>query len=182
MRNAGFPTRLSQRLIYKSPWIELYADTVRMPDGGVIDAYHRLHYPNDAVCAAVFNEADELLMIRSKRYITGRLEWELPAGGVEAGETPAEAARRECMEETGCSVRDLRFLCSQNPSNGMADLTVHVFAARVAGDAGRFDQNEVADRRWVSRPLLMDMLRRNELRCGVSMLAAFYALQFYLES
>ncbi|MCI5956218.1 MAG: NUDIX hydrolase [Clostridiales bacterium] len=181
MSDDRFPTRLSKRLIYQSPWIELYADTVRMPDGSVIEAYHRLHYPSDAVCVAVFNRRDELLMIRSRRYITGRLEWELPAGSVEKDETPIEAAWRECLEETGCRVENLRFLCSQNPSNGMADLTVHVFAARAADDTGSFDQNEVAERRWIPRPQLMRMLRRNELRCGVSMLAALYALQFYLE-
>lgn len=50
MSDDRFPTRLSKRLIYQSPWIELYADTVRMPDGSVIEGYHRLHYPSDAVC------------------------------------------------------------------------------------------------------------------------------------
>ncbi|SDB68974.1 NUDIX domain-containing protein [Butyrivibrio sp. INlla16] len=48
-----------------------------------------------------------------------RLEWEIPAGKIEEGESPEEAARRECIEETGCSLKDVSFLCSQNPANGM---------------------------------------------------------------
>lgn len=49
-------------------------------------------------------------MTRSKRYTVMRLEWEIPAGIVEDGESKEEAARRECMEETRCTVKDLQFL------------------------------------------------------------------------
>ncbi|MBQ9588620.1 MAG: NUDIX domain-containing protein [Butyrivibrio sp.] len=38
-----------------------------------------------------------------------------------------EAVRREVMEETGCTVKALKFLCSQNPSNGMSDQVMYVF-------------------------------------------------------
>ncbi len=51
-------------------------------------------------------------MTRSKRYTVMRLEWEIPAGIVEDGESKEEAARRECMEETRCTVKDLQFLCT----------------------------------------------------------------------
>lgn len=34
-------------------------------------------------------------------------EWALPAGHVEAGETPEQAARREALEETGVALHDL---------------------------------------------------------------------------
>ena len=44
-------------------------------------------------------------MTRSKRYTVMRLEWEIPAGSVEDGESKEEAARRECMEETRCTVK-----------------------------------------------------------------------------
>ena len=37
-----------------------------------------------------------------------RLEWEIPAGSVEDGESKEEAARRECMEETRCTIYVLK--------------------------------------------------------------------------
>ena len=112
--------------------------------------------------------------------MTARLEWEIPAGRVEEDETPEEAARRECMEETGCSLKDITFLCCQNPSNGMSDLKVHVFGARVEKETDTFDENEVRSKKWVPREKVLEMLKANEIQCGVSMLALLYAINFYI--
>lgn len=174
-----FPQRLGTRVIYESDWVSLYADKVRMPSGAVIDTYHRLHYPHESVCVVIVNEKDEVLLIHSKRYVTGRLEWEVPAGRIEAEETAEEAARRECMEETGCTLKDLTFLCKQNPANGMSDLTLHVFAARVDSEAACMDADEVSGKRWMPKEQVLELLRNNGTQCGVSMLALLYALQFY---
>lgn len=108
-----------------------------------------------------------------------RLEWEIPAGRIEADESKEDAARRECMEEAGCTVKDLKFLCTQNPSNGMSDCVCHVFAARVATESVSFDENEVNAKKWVSRDDVLEMLRNNETKCGVSILALLFAFQFY---
>lgn len=63
--------------------------------------------------------ADEVLLIRSKRYTVMRLEREIPAGRVEGGETKEDAARRECMEETGCMVKNFKvFLRQKRDSPG----------------------------------------------------------------
>lgn len=77
------PERLKRRVIYESDWIDLYADTVRMPDGSIIEPYHVLHYPHNSVSVVIYNNKDEILMLRSKRYTAGGLEWEIPAGRVE---------------------------------------------------------------------------------------------------
>ena len=80
--------------------------------GYVIEKYHQIHYLHEAISIVVFNENNEVLLTRSKRYTVMRLEWEIPAGSVEDGESKEEAARRECMEETRCTVKDLQFLCT----------------------------------------------------------------------
>ena len=179
MQNDILPKRLSTKTIYESDWICLYADRVQMPDGSIIAPYHRLHYPHDSICVVIFNQREEILLIRSKRYITGRLEWEIPAGRMEFGETAEEAAARECREETGCSLRNLTYLCHQNPSNGMADRKIHVFAARVETEGENLDDNEVCDKCWFSRVQIKEMLKNNELQCGVSILGLLFALTFY---
>ena len=150
-----------------------------MPDGKVIDTYHKLHYPHESVSIVMVNERNEVMMIQSKRYITARLEWEIPAGRVEENETPEEAARRECLEETGCTLKEISYLCCYNPSNGMSDLKVHLFLARVATETANMDENEVHAKQWMPRERVLEILRDNRTQCGVSMLGLLYVMQFY---
>lgn len=184
MKQAGdtcvLPERLDRKIVYESDWVSLYLDKVKMPDGQILDTYHKLHYPHESVSVVIVNERDEILMIQSKRYVTSRLEWEIPAGRIENTESPENAARRECLEETGCTLKDLTYLCCHNPNNGMSDLKLHVFGAKVDTESSEMDENEVCAKRWLAKDQVMNMLRNNEIQCGVSMLAILYAIQFYL--
>lgn len=180
MCNNTLPERLDRKVIYESDWISLYTDKVKMPDGQIIQAYHQLHYPHESVCVVIVNEKDELLLLQTKRYTTSRLEWEISAGRIENNEKPEDAARRECLEETGCTLKDLTYLCCHNPSNDMSDLKIHVFGAKVDTEFMNFDENEVHAKRWLPKDEVIEMLKNNEIQCGVSMLALLYAMQFYI--
>lgn len=179
MDHGKMPERLERKVIYESDFVCLYADKVKLPDGRIIDKYHQIHYPHEAVSLVIFNEKAEVLMIQSKRYTVMGLEWEIPAGCVEDGETKEEAARRECMEETGCTVEDLKFLCTQNPSNGMSDGVCHVFGAKVDTESVNIDENEVNMKKWVPRECVLEMLKNNETKDGTSILALLFAFEFY---
>ena len=178
MERTVLPERLDRKTLYESDYVCLYADKVRMSDGRIIEKYHQIHYPNESVAIIVVNENDEILLIQNKRYTLERLEWEIPAGSIEKKETKEDAARRECIEETGCLLKNLEFLFSQNPSNGMADLLCHYFIAKVDSETAIFDTNEVMNKRWMTKADVLDMLRNNETKCGVTMLGLLYALQF----
>lgn len=54
------------------------------------------------------------MFVHNRRYTVGHLEWEIPAGRIETGETIEEAAMREAKEESGCSIKDIKYMCSQN--------------------------------------------------------------------
>ena len=177
--NVKLPERLERTTIYESDYVCLYTDKVKLPSGQIIEKYHQIHYPHESVTIVIFNEKNEILMIREKRYTVGRLEWEVPAGRVEDGETKEEAAKREAMEETGCTIKDLKFLCAYNPANGMADNVLNVFAARVDGEASIQDVDEVAYKVWMTIDQVKEMLKNNETKDGVSILAILYALEFY---
>jgi ADP-ribose pyrophosphatase len=49
-----------------------------------------------------------VLLVRQYRHPAGEWLWELPAGSVDAGETPEGAARRECQEELGLMAGSLQ--------------------------------------------------------------------------
>ena len=181
MQNNELPKRLERTVLYESDFICLYTDRVKLPSGKIIEKYHQLHHPNDSVSIVIFNDKNEILMIHEKRYTVGRLEWEIPAGGIEDGESKEDAARREALEETGCTLKELKYLCAQNPSNGMSDLTNYVFAARVDTEASIEDVDEVADKKWMSVDEVKEMLRLNKTEDGISILAILFALEFYLK-
>ncbi|MGN1020128.1 MAG: NUDIX hydrolase [Aristaeellaceae bacterium] len=101
-----------------------------MPGGSVIPADHRLHMPHLSVSAVIRDGAGRLLLIR---YVTGQAAWETPAGRVEPGESPEEAARRECLEKTGCATGESARLCVQCPADGGMDMTMHGYSGRAGG-------------------------------------------------
>lgn len=173
------PTRLTRTTIYESDHVCLYTDKVRLPSGYIIEKYHQIHYPKEAVAVVIFNEKDDILFIHNRRYTVGHLEWEIPAGKIEPGEDVKAAAEREAKEETGCELQNLKFLCCQNPCNGMSDALVHVFAARVSAESQILDTDEVSGKRWFTKEEYMELLRTNGTKDGVSILAVLYALQFY---
>lgn len=177
--SAQMPERLERITIYESEHVCLYTDRVRLASGYIIEKYHQIHYPKEAVAVVIFDEKDDILFIHNRRYTVGHLEWEIPAGKMEAGEDAWAAAEREAKEETGCELQDLKYLCSQNPCNGMSDAIVHVFAARVLEEADIWDTDEVSSKKWFTKDEYLELLRTNGTKDGVSILAILYALQFY---
>ena len=95
------PERLERTTIYESEHVCLYTDKVRLASGCIIEKYHQIHYPKEAVAIVIFNEKNDILFIHNRRYTVGHLEWEIPAGKIEDGEEMEMAARREAKEETG---------------------------------------------------------------------------------
>lgn len=172
------PKRLERNIVYESDWINLYTDKVQYPDGFIVDKYHVLHSCHDSICVIIENDNDEILLIKSYRYVLGREEWEVPAGRIEDGEDEVSTAKREAMEETGYEINDIQKVCTFNPNNGMSDLTIHLYRAKAGSSISNFDKNEVKEIAWFSKDTIKQMLKNNELYCGVSLIALMYALLF----
>lgn len=88
-----------ERPIYENSWVNLWLTDVETPDGNRWE--HHIVKLRHLAVAAVANERREILMMWRHRFITNAWAWELPMGLVEEVETPAEAAAREVLEETG---------------------------------------------------------------------------------
>lgn len=173
------PGRIERTVIYESEYICLYTDKVRLADGTIIEKYHQLHYPKESVAVVIFNENDDILFVKNYRYTLGRPEWEIPAGGIESGENATSAARREVLEETGCELKELEYLFSENPSHSMSDEIIHIFMAKVSAENDIQDKNEISEKRWFKKNEYLDLLRMNKTKDGVSMLAILYTLEFH---
>ena len=93
-----------------------------------------IHFADPKVAVGVFVEKNEKILLVQRSFNPYRGKWSLPAGFVNAGEDPAEAARRECLEETGLNIRELRLLdiYAEKEHAGGADFII-VYAAEVTG-------------------------------------------------
>jgi ADP-ribose pyrophosphatase YjhB (NUDIX family) len=110
-----------------------------------------IHFVDPKVAAAVLVTQDERVLLVRRVNEPFRGLWTLPAGFVNGGEDPAEAAERECLEETGLSVRVTRVynIVSGREHPRGADFVI-VYEAEVFG--GEMAANDDADAvEWFDR-------------------------------
>ena len=104
------------------------------------------------IAAAIVVNDGQVLMVR-RRVKEGELSWQFPAGEVEPGESPADAAVRETTEETGLVVRATSQLGSRvHPNTGRT--MMYVACAVVDGTAHVADEEELAEVAWCDRATL----------------------------
>ena len=119
--------RLSHRVGYRGRLITLEVDRVIEP-GGVEADREVVRHPGSAVILPITAEG-EVVLVRQYRYAVAEFLWEAPAGHIEEGESPEEAARRELVEETGYYPRRLEKLLDFYPAPGFTDEKLHLFRA-----------------------------------------------------
>jgi 8-oxo-dGTP pyrophosphatase MutT (NUDIX family) len=139
-----------ERTLYSSPHLDLLLADVEVP-GGPRFAHHLVRYPYPAVGVLVVRPDDgALLLLWRHRFATDSWGWEVPAGRMEAGETPAQAGAREVEEETGWRLGEVRHVLTYHPLNGTVDQTFHVLRADGATHVGDpVDAHESSRIEWV---------------------------------
>jgi 8-oxo-dGTP pyrophosphatase MutT (NUDIX family) len=162
----------TERVAYVSPWVSVTLADVETPSGRRVPEHHVVRVGAAAAGCVLFDpHADAVLLLWRHRFITDRWGYEVPAGRIEPGETPEQAAVRETVEETGWRPGPLRRLLSYHPSPGLSDQTFHVFAAEVGrwvGDPVDIDEAERVE--WVPVPALVDAIER-DLSDGFTLIA-----------
>lgn len=125
----------------------------------------------------------EVVMIRQYRHGSSQVTLETPGGLVDPGETPAEAAARELLEETGYRARELSSLGSVNPNPALFRNRLHAFVAHDAVQVAEI-RNEGTEETVVEL-VDRDRLRRLARDEGVDhalVMAVLYRLELYESS
>ncbi|MEM6326309.1 MAG: NUDIX hydrolase [Bacteroidota bacterium] len=169
-------TLVSRVLLDRPPWIRLREDRVRLPTGTVLDAFYVLEY-TDWACVVPVTPDGDVVMVEQWRHAIGRRSLEFPAGSVDDGETPEDAARRELAEEAGVLARDLVPLATLATEPSRHTNWAHVFLADGAEVAvtPSLDPSEDIVVRTVRLGDLAGMVGRGEIVHGVHVAAAFLA-------
>lgn len=109
---------------FHTPWFDILS---QKPPGSEQE-YYSIRAP-DFVVIVGLNARGQLLLVRQFRPPVGMVTLELPAGHVEEGETPEEAARKELCEETGCEADTLELIGKFCPSTARFTNRAWVFFA-----------------------------------------------------
>ena len=107
-----------------------------------------VRHAGSAVMMAV-DERRRVLLVRQYRLPADQFMWELPAGKIDAGETPLQAARRELLEETGYRARNWKKLAAYYASPGFVAEKMNLFLATglTAGEATPMEDERI-ESRW----------------------------------
>ena len=131
------------------------------------------------VAVAVVQHEGRYLIGRREKHVPQGGYWEFPGGKIEPGESPSEAARRECLEEAGLEVEVISTLAevihyySEADHGGGADTGLHIhFLACQLQDAAALPRGSF---RWVATGELAsyrfpaandEIIRRITSECG----------------
>jgi 8-oxo-dGTP pyrophosphatase MutT (NUDIX family) len=94
---------LNSEYLVDAPWLKVAKETCELPNGKVIDDFYTLWQPDWVLILARTTEG-KWVMTEQYRHGTGKIELEFPAGIIDKGETPEQAAARELQEECGYGI------------------------------------------------------------------------------
>ena len=167
-----------ERSLYESEWMSLRLVDVEIP-GAQRFEHHVVRTRAAAGTVVVDADRSRVLLLWRHRFITDTWGWEVPAGRVDDGETPMEAAAREVLEETGWRAGPLTALGSYFPNNGVADTAFHLFVADGASQVGDpTDWTESERVEWMAVADVRTAVAAGEIGDGLSLTALCWALAF----
>lgn len=114
--------------IYDGRIVHLRVETVELPNMGY--AKREIVSHQRGVGMIVLKDENTMLMVRQYRIAVRQSLLEIPAGLVEPGESPQDAAQRELQEEVGVKANHLEYLMDAYASPGFTDEKLSLFLAR----------------------------------------------------
>lgn len=176
--------RIETRRAYSGRIINVDLDRVRFPDGSEGQLEMVRHPGASAVVPFISDPAGEdpqVLLIRQYRYASEQFMYEIPAGRLDPGEDPADCARRELREETGCDASHVELLTSIYTTPGFTDERIHLFMATglTFGDAER-EHDEFIEVETLPISRCLAMIQSGEITDGKTIVALMYAAGFRL--
>lgn len=153
-----------------SPWVTLQARSVAGGHFGDGQVYHSL-VQSDYLAILAHDTQGRIPLVRQYRPAVGGETWELPAGMLEAGEDPAEAALRELAEEVGHSAPVAIHLGELIPDTARLANRQQVYAVPHCRPLAAWQPEPGIAVQWVSWPELLAMVRSGGFRHALHLAA-----------
>ncbi len=157
--------KLESERVFKGKVFSVDRDRVKMPNGRTVTVDVVRH--SRSVVLVPVPEPGKVILVRQYRYPVNAFLWELPAGSVDEGESPEQAARRECHEEIGLLPSTVVRLTALYPTPGYCDEEMVFF--RLSGlektaEQAAVDEDEDIESKVYELRDARDMIRRGEIQ------------------
>jgi len=156
---------LKSEYLFKRPWLTVRRDCVELPNGSLNPEFYVLEYPDWVNIIAITDEG-EFVMEKQYRHGLGKTCFEIPAGVMEKGETPLEAAKRELQEETGYGEGEWEEVLTLSGNSSTTNNLTHCFIAegvRKISDQ-HLDSTEDIHPELLNELQVKDLLISNQVR------------------
>lgn len=168
---------ISSRIDWECPYYHVRRDAIQMPDGSE-GVYNVLEAP-DSVFIVPLTVDNQIVLIRNYRYTLGQWVWEIPAGGIKAGQSPEEAARDELREEIGGRTNNLQFLMKASTMNGIGTNYAHFYLAHdVKLSQPEHEKTEIMTIHPMDIEVAYSIVQTGKMNDVSSMTALFLAREF----
>ena len=159
----------SSREVYRCRLFSVTEDEAVDPKTGFTIKRSVVRHAGSAVMMAVDGKK-RILLVRQYRLPAEKYLWELPAGKVDPGEKPLQAAKRELAEETGYKARTWTKLASFWASPGFVQerMTIYLATDLTAGSATPMDDERI-EARWFTRKEVREMIAAGKIEDAKTM-------------
>jgi ADP-ribose pyrophosphatase len=173
------------RRVYTGRVISLDVDTVEFPNG-TVGELEMIRHPGASAVVPFLDGVDSgnprVVLIRQYRYAAAGYLYEIPAGRLDPGESPADCAIRELREETGYSADEVTPLTSFYTTPGFTDERIHIFAATgLRPGSSSLESDEILELHPVPLRDAVEMVKAGEIIDGKTMIGLFLAAANYLK-
>jgi len=100
------PRIVGRKTAFTSPWVEIETVDVELAAPRGVETFYTVKTHRYVVALALTVDG-RIPLVRQFRPAVGEFVLELPSGHIDEGETSADTARRELLEETGCQAEEL---------------------------------------------------------------------------
>ncbi|MDQ0350920.1 ADP-ribose pyrophosphatase [Alkalibacillus filiformis] len=164
--------------IYEGRIIDVEVDDVTLPNGET-SKRELVRHPG-AVALIALTDKDKIVMVEQYRKALGKSIIEIPAGKLEAGESPKITAARELEEETGYRAQSLSYVVSYYTSPGFADEIIYIYKAEglevVSEDQLQMDEDEFVELKEVSIKEALRLIEEERIHDAKTIHAIYYLM------
>ncbi len=166
---------LSTRQVYQNNWISVREDQVELPNQKT--SIYGVCELGECVGVLPFVDDEHVMMVRQYRYVQQENHrWEMPTGGIHAGEIPEEAAQRELAEEIGYRAGKLTWINTFYSSKSVCEETAYLYVGRALTPAqAPPDETEFIEVAALPFAEVLQMVLSGEIRDAMTIIAVLFA-------